>query len=386
MAVGLAALLPRRFGWVLAVLVVAGLAGASYYTQSKIDLRASQDRSVFFGTSSPDWVDQAAAGPVVYLDDDPLWNGAWQIAFWNRKIERVAAMKPPVSTRPDGLAAAPSDDGTLLDATGAPLQQRFVLAPTTMTLFGREVRRIRQAWIEPGLALWRTPSTPRLSTWISGTLPQPVTVEAYSCRGSLYLTVAAPAGATDALVSVAGLTPTTVPVPAGRRLRLAIPSPPGAPPAARCEYTIRTDGAMTLTSVAFHRGAAPHGAAAVPAAAGTTSVVRLGSSGCPAIAPPGNPTPRPSLAFCVDGNFQMLPPARTRARRKPRSCRAPASPAWCPPGTSSRATPRKTFRPGSTHSTCPRRAESVRARAAPSTAGSVLTRIVMSSQSDQFSR
>jgi hypothetical protein len=306
-AIALAALLPRRFGWVLAVLVVAGLASASYYTQSKIDLRASQDRAVFFGTSSPDWVDHAAGGPVVYLDDDPLWNGSWQIAFWNRKIERVAAMKPPVSTRPDNLAAAPRDDGTLLDAAGAPLGQRFVLAPQTMTLVGRELRRIRQAWIEPGLALWQTPSSPRLSTWISGTLPQPVTLDAYSCQGSLYLTVAAPAGATDALVSVTGLTPTTVPVPAGRRLRLAIPSPPGAPPTGRCEYTIRTDGTMTLKGVAFHRGAAPHGPAAVPAVPGATSVVRLGGSAVPGYRAPSTPTHRPSLAFCVDGNFQMLP-------------------------------------------------------------------------------
>ena len=132
-------------------------------------------------------------------------------------------------------------------------------------------------------------------------------LDAYSCRGTLDLTVAAPEGPTDALVSVTGLTPATVPVPTGRRLRLAIPSPPGASATARCEYTIRTDGAMTLRGVAFRRGAAPHGPAAAPAAAGATAVVRLGSSPIPGYRAPNNPAPRPSLAYCVDGNFQMLP-------------------------------------------------------------------------------
>jgi hypothetical protein len=94
-----------------------------------------------------------------------------------------------------------------------------------------------------------------------------------------------------------------VSLPPGRRVRLSVPAPPGGGPAASCSYTIRTDGSVTLSGVSFRRGG-------TGSAAGSTTTVRTtGSSPLPGYAPSTTPPARPKLAYCVDGDFQMLPAA-----------------------------------------------------------------------------
>ena len=180
-------LIPRRFTPLLAVMVIGGLAMTSIFTQVKIDHRAAFDRGSFFGTSSPQWLDRTVDRPVVFVDDDPLWNASWQLAFWNRRIKAVATIGRTTGARPDKLSVSPRGDGLLLAKSGSPLSERLVLARSTMTLFGRRVTHVRQGRFERGLTLWKTRSSPRLSTWARGVLPNPVTIKVYSCVGALHL-------------------------------------------------------------------------------------------------------------------------------------------------------------------------------------------------------
>ncbi len=133
-------------------------------------------------------------------------------------------------------------------------------------------------------------------------LPEPLSVDVYRCNGALDLTVAAGSGRPDVFISVNKLAPAVLSIPPGRSLHLRVPAAPLVTSYA-CTYTIRTDGDIALTGLAFKRAQVPPG----QPADGTTKVVRLGTSPLPGYTPPTTPPARPKLAYCVDGNFQMLP-------------------------------------------------------------------------------
>jgi hypothetical protein len=64
---------------------------------------------------------------------------------------------------------------------------------------------------------------------------------------------------------------------------------------------IRTDGDVTLSGITFRRTASP------PSAGGATVVRRLATAPLPGYTAATAAPARPKLAYCVDGNFQMLP-------------------------------------------------------------------------------
>jgi hypothetical protein len=241
---------------------------------------------------------------VAYLDDDPLWAGSWHLAYWNPKIALVSVLdSTPSGVRPDNATAFPQSDGEMLDQNAEPLPQRVVLAPSTMTLVGRRLAHAVQGGDEPGLTLWSTPAAPRLQTWTHGVLPDPVTVDVYRCTGALEFTVAARSGHPDVLISVGNLAPAILALPPGRRVRLHVPATPLITSYA-CRYTIRTDGDVMVTGLRFKRANVPPGQAGP-----TTKVARVGSTPVPGYIPSTTPLARPKLAYCVDGDFQMLPAA-----------------------------------------------------------------------------
>jgi hypothetical protein len=289
--------LPRRLAAVLAVAVVAGLLTASVLAQTKVNGRTAADRAMFFGSSPRNWIDRAASGPVVYLDDDPLWAGSWHLSYWNPRIQLVATVRPPTGVRPDNAAVTPRANGLFVDGSGTPLGQRLVLAPSTMTLVGQRVAQGSQGGDEPGLTLWRTPAAPTVTLWTHGKPPDPVTVDVYgACSGELAFTVAAASGSPNAIVTAGGLAPATLPVTPGRRLRLAVP----APSQGGCSFTIRSDGEIALSGVSFRHGGTTAGGPA-------TAVRVVRSTPIPGYQAPPTPTPAKKLAYCVDGNFEMLP-------------------------------------------------------------------------------
>jgi 4-amino-4-deoxy-L-arabinose transferase-like glycosyltransferase len=294
-AVVLTVLVPRRAAPALAALVVAALVTASAIAQSTIDTRAHSDRTDFFGTSSPQWIDHAAHGPVAYLDDDPLWNGAWHFAFWNEKLRAVVRLGGPA------FGAVPVNqqvDGSLI-VPGGLLRERLILTRRNVTLVGRRVKEISQGPDEPGLVLWRTPSSPTISTWTQGLrgnvlFSNPVTVTVYDCRGRLELRLLSKQGPATVTLSVNGLRSVTAAIPAGVLLRGWIPAPPDA---GECVYNISPHGLVLSAGIAFKREPPTAGTGSNGAHPSATRFVRQAAI---ALHPQ-------NIAYCVGGAFHVLP-------------------------------------------------------------------------------
>jgi Dolichyl-phosphate-mannose-protein mannosyltransferase len=312
LALLLAVLLPRRLGLLLALAVIGCLLTASVLAQSKIAGRAARDRQHFFGTSSPGWIDHAASGSVVYLDNDPLWAASWHLTYWNPKISLVTTVRPPTGQRPDDATAAPQDNGELLDQNGQPLTQHLVLAPSTMTLAGRRLAHHPQGPDEPGLDLWATPGPPRLLTWTNGALPgaqigDTVKFTTYACRpGSLELTLLAQDGPARVDVSVDPLTSVQVLIRPGAARKLWIPTPKGANGRGTCVYYISPIGTLVAKTMAFRPGASTipsgvpvHRAASAATEVATRSPVTLSRT-------PAGSTYSIQVGYCLDGQFLQL--------------------------------------------------------------------------------
>jgi hypothetical protein len=299
--VALTLLMPRRAAPALAVLVIAALGLTSVMAQGKIDSLARFDRTEFFGASSPQWIDHATGGPVAYLDDDGFWNASWHLAFWNEKLKVVATMPNVSGSRPDGVAVVPQGDGRLVDGAGLPLNQRLVLARTTATLVGKRIKKVGQGPDEPGIALWQTPSTPTLSTWIQGLqhrgdILAPVTVTVYKCvSGGLEVELETKGGLPAVDISVDGLKSLAVAMPSNSLVRGVIPAPPAGAPQRQCVFTIAPNGPMVLRGITFDRGPTPSS----PGGRAVAGTVWIGKKTV-SLRPPAQ------LAYCVGGSFQML--------------------------------------------------------------------------------
>jgi hypothetical protein len=305
--VALTLLIPRRAGPALVLLVAFGLGATSVLAQKRIDRRASADRREFFGTSSTQWIDRAAKGDVAYLDDeDPLWNAAWHVAFWNQRVRSVATLGQTAGPLPGAVAVSALPDGRLVRGDGSPLHERFVVTRKWVTLDGQRLKRIAQGRDEPGLTLWRTPSDPAVSTWTQGVLRrgdvvQPVTVTVFDCRvGRLELTLLPKQGLPTVSLSVVGLQPVTVPLPANSILQGWIPAPPsGGEKGKKCVFEISPQGLVETTGIVFKRGSTPAVAAASRREAnGRTMFVQAGSVALHR---------QENIAYCVGGAFQVLP-------------------------------------------------------------------------------
>ena len=322
LALLLAVLLPRQLAALLVVAVFGCLLTASVFAQTKIAGRASSDRQIFLGAGSPTWIDRSASGPVVYLDDDPLWAGSWHLAYWNPKIALVSVVRPPpTGQRPDQATAAPQSDGELLDQNAKPLSQRIVLAPSTMTLAGRRLAHRSQASDEPGLDLWATPGPPRLLTWTHGIPPgaqigETAKVTVYACRsGFLELTLVATDGPARVDVSVDPLKSVEALIRPGAARKLWIPTPTSANGRGTCVYYVSPTGTLVAKTMAFRPGAStiPSGVPLHRVASGatevaTTSPVTLSQT-------PAASTYAIQVGYCLDGRFLQL--GYNQARQDP---------------------------------------------------------------------
>jgi hypothetical protein len=301
--------IPRRAAPVLVLLVVFGLAAASVLVQKRIDRRAHGDRLLFFGSGSPDWIDRAADGSAVYIDDeDPLWNAAWHIAFWNERVRIVATLGPARGSLPGHVAVTVRPDGLLVGTDGSPLRERLVVTRKWVTLVGRRLAHSAQGAGEPGLTLWRTPSAPTVSTWTHGVagrgdLDLPATVTVFDCGpGRLELTLAARQGLPNVSFAVGKLQPVTVSLPPNSALRGWIPVPPGSGRRGECVFKITPDGPVELRSVVFRPGASAAAATASRREAnGVTTFIQSGAT----------PLHRQeSIGYCVSGAFEERPAGR----------------------------------------------------------------------------
>ncbi len=177
--------------WLLPAVAVALLTAASV---SASRFLASQGRGYAAVMVGPDkeWIDARATSPVGFLYAGELaWSGGgpvWVNLFWNRRIDGVYSLGggpiygPVPRTR---VRVAPS--GTIEDARGAALPERYVVASSAFTLAGEELLR------SGVLALWRVEPPARVSTRVTGMRLQTgdvdslATITAYGCSGGAFV-------------------------------------------------------------------------------------------------------------------------------------------------------------------------------------------------------
>jgi hypothetical protein len=155
---------PRRLWLVPAalLLVLAFLSGYATHTALK---RSRSAETLLLGKDRR-WIDRRAQGPAAFLTGgEALWTAVYENAFWNRDLRRVYTL--PGFGVPGPLpqtTVGPEADGRIVDAAGAQMQARYVLASNTLTLFGKELAAPAKA----KLVLWRVRPPLRLSTWVTG--------------------------------------------------------------------------------------------------------------------------------------------------------------------------------------------------------------------------
>jgi len=257
--VAIAVTVPPRASFVLPLLVGVGLAGSSVLASSEIARLARIDQDRFFGAAAPTWVDEAAAGSVIYLYDGSIyWNGVWKTAFWNERIQKIARLPAPVTGSLPAAVVSPRRDGALVGADGVRLGGHEIVASTAFTFFGQPVAEVAQIDLDQaGLRLWRTPGPPRISTWITGLKPNGdivgvVRVHVYGCTsGRLEFTLLGKQG-TPVEIDVDGAATTRLPVAAGTVWNGSVPAPDNAD-GGRCTFEIRSAGLVGSTRISFVR-------------------------------------------------------------------------------------------------------------------------------------
>ncbi|HUK98965.1 MAG TPA: glycosyltransferase family 39 protein [Gaiellaceae bacterium] len=168
----------------LPLVVLALLVTSSAVAARDIARRVNYDQKYLVGTP-PDWVERAVAAPVAYLyDNEPYWNGVWQVRFWNENVRQVVSLFPsrvPGPLRQRVVRLGP--DGAL------PIDARYVVASNSHTFVGTPVAQVKQTGLtQSGLTLWRLDGQPRLSTIENGFLPNgdinwTAQITVYDCGG-----------------------------------------------------------------------------------------------------------------------------------------------------------------------------------------------------------
>jgi hypothetical protein len=158
---------PRRFLLVLPVLLLAYFAVSQHPVES---LTTQVSRAALFqGIRSvpPDWIDRRVPkGAEVAA----IWTAKtdvhviWENEFFNR---RVGSVYDVGSSMPGGLASTSlrvARDGTLTDASGHPLRDRFVLVDGTLDVNGVRLASVTTL----GVNLWEVRGPVRALTHVSG--------------------------------------------------------------------------------------------------------------------------------------------------------------------------------------------------------------------------
>jgi len=182
------ALVRRRFAWVLPLVLLAGLAGASISAGRVVAAEATLVQPGTLGKHRR-WIDAVAPGPVTYLyTGDVYWNSVWESIFWNRRVRTVYDLLS--AAVPGGIpqdSLGPLEDGTLVDKFGHSPDVRYVVASDSLTFRGR-----RLADAGNGISLWALDPPFRLAQWIQnirfdGVVEQHAKAFVYACRGGRFL-------------------------------------------------------------------------------------------------------------------------------------------------------------------------------------------------------
>ncbi len=250
--------LPRRAAWLLPVLALTLLSGASAVASTDVDRLSTTLRRGLFGTTDPRWVDRAAGGRVAYLfDGRGYWNDVWIQAFWNSRIDRVAVLPGPIpGPLPPHVTVSPRFDGRLFAPNGGALDDPYVLASQRMTFTGAAVTSITQPIDGSTLTLWKIEPPLRLRLLRTGFQPNGdfsgrAQIDVFGCGpGSLGVTVLGKDGSPVTL-SAPGVKSQTVAPGPGIGVHVVVPSPASPGPSTRCTFTLDTPGLAGTTVISF---------------------------------------------------------------------------------------------------------------------------------------
>lgn len=250
--------LPRRFAWICAVVVGAGLVALSVDSARQIADASAHEQRVAIGSGPPGWLDDAGLGDATLLvTGDRIWTSTARTIFWNRAIVDTAVLAPTTTPFPPVVTpVVVTPDGVLHTAKGT-LERPLVVAPSTVMLAGEKVGGWAAADSEtPGLTAWRPEEPVRILLRAEGLSPNgdftgTATITVYGCRrGTLDVTILGKSG--DPIEAyVDGLDVAQLDTPSGGAAIHRIPAPPDADGSRTCVYELRNPGYAGTTTIIF---------------------------------------------------------------------------------------------------------------------------------------
>ncbi len=243
----------RAVPYVLIVLLGAGSVLAEQYAARQS--RLSQQTML---GPQPTWVDRAATGQTALLYGDKLqWPAVWQSLFWNKKISGAYALPGAQLIGPaPGAYVALSNSGTVLLA-GRSLTPRYAVAElglltngTVTANAGTSAGGVVAPWRLWQLAGPLTVVGRTSGIQANGDIYRTAGVHAFSCPGSLHLTLLAKQ---DEQISLyrQGRLYRSLNVKLGGQpqkvLHVVVPSEPSAQ--GPCDYSITSTGLLGSTVV-----------------------------------------------------------------------------------------------------------------------------------------
>jgi hypothetical protein len=251
--------LPGRRSPLLTMLTAVVLVGAAAVASIDVHRYAEAQQRQLFGADPPTWIDRAATGPVTYLDGGGhYWNASWLTAFWNTRIDRIAALPGPDNgPLPPHDTVSPRFDGALFTETGRQLDDPYVVAADRFTFVGTPVRTITPTTDIGHMTLWQVERPARLALLRTnfqpnGDIYRRAEVEVFSCGpGELQVTLLGKDGAPVIIGVEGGTSRRYVPGANGAVVHAVVPAPEHLDGSTRCRFFIDTPGLVGTTTVQF---------------------------------------------------------------------------------------------------------------------------------------
>jgi hypothetical protein len=201
-----------------------------------------------------DWIDRAVGSNVAYVYDGDLasWTVVWEQRFWNPRIDRVVSILPnfvpgPIAQRQIALPR----DGRLA------LGERYAVANDHVQFEGTPIAHQVRGPDQYPLTLWELERPARLSMLLAGPIPNgditgKAVVNAFNCAGGTLDLTLLPKETNRLEIDLDGRVVVLDHI-GGRSAwhgEIHVPATHGPAP---CTFTIRPDGLLGSTVIAFVR-------------------------------------------------------------------------------------------------------------------------------------
>ena len=259
----LAVVVPRRFGPVLAGIVVCALAAGSIVASREIRERSRAERESAFSGAPPAWIDENGGHDVGHARDRRAAL-ARRVAPALLELVHLGPRAPPRrclarsrsargGIRRTGRLAAPS--------LGRAARVRRARYRRTLTLAGTPLWALRASADQPGVTLWQLAGPPRVLQRVTGLRRTATSTEeraresrSSACGpGELHLTLLGKQGFATRIRS-GGRTLAERAIPPQGVWRPAVRAPASADGSGRCDFELQSDGLIGSTRIEFVPG------------------------------------------------------------------------------------------------------------------------------------